>query len=115
MKSVSLVELLMAVNGNSDITIRSYSGRGMYGKSCVAVIGNRRELQQLFGEVIVDLHENPSAAENKGIEFDEVVDLLLSPRQDSMGLDIVVYWPEFEWTPECSALVDNTESDDDLT
>lgn len=64
----------------------SYSGRGMYGRRCVAVDvpsgASMLELGYALGLRGVD----PS-------EFGEA-------KTDNMGLGIVVYWPYAEWSKE---------------
>ncbi len=61
---------------------KSYSGRGMFGKECVSVSDEDMSawvLANYLGRV--------------GIYTPE-------PRQDSLGLDIVLYWPQYEWPKE---------------
>ena len=61
---------------------RSYSGRGMYGKECVAVTGVSvwNVAQGLFSE-----------------QFDEDFSELPEPKQDALGLGNVLYWPSYPW------------------
>lgn len=59
----------------------SYSGRGMFGKDCVATYTGMWEVAKaLFSE-----------------EHDGAFDHLPQPNQDSMGLGRVLYWPSYEW------------------
>lgn len=67
-------ELIDALE-DADLHPRSYSGRGMEGAHCVAVSGD------------VDPYEVGAAV---GPGFD-------TPRQDSLGKGIVIYWPRYEW------------------
>lgn len=53
-----------------------YSGRGMYGATCFSITGQTRDL-------LAFLRALP----------DEVGDELVDPSTDSMGYDIVFYWP----------------------
>jgi len=57
---------------------RSYSGRGMMGKHCVAISGD------------LDKYE-VGAAVGSGFS---------APQQDAMGMGIVLYWPAYEWPEE---------------
>lgn len=68
-----------------------YSGRGMYGRKCVGLTGSMQDIMQVIGAVIKEAHFNSDE-----IEFTDVVDCLLDFKQDSMGLDVIVYWPELE-------------------
>jgi len=79
---------------NDDVTLReSYSGRGMYGRNCPGITGSFNGCMDVIAEVI-------KAAYGAGdVEGARVVDTLLCFRQDSMGLDVIIYWedlPEFE-------------------
>jgi hypothetical protein len=61
---------------------RSYSGRGMYGSSCVAVVVKAETELLKIG-----------AALGSGLAGEPV-------RTDSLGFGTVVYWPEADWLPE---------------
>jgi hypothetical protein len=50
----------------------SYSGRGMFGATCLGVVGSMADLDTLLSEV---------RGSAKGL------------RKDSMGLDYIYYWP----------------------
>jgi len=63
---------------------RSYSGRGMYGKCCVSVSGD-------------DVSEWDIARALWFNNFDQEDLDIPAPRQDQLGLGIVLYWPSFEW------------------
>lgn len=67
---------------NHGLKARSYSGRFMYGKQCVACV----------------------LPWNSGFTLDDV------PAEgqiwDSLGLDTIVYWPAHAWTPEIEQYVE---------
>jgi hypothetical protein len=67
---------------DDDLQVRSYSGRGMYGKECLAVTADDglAALQLIAWE-----------AGKQGIEMPRHI------RQDSMGLGVVLYWPEVDF------------------
>lgn len=69
------------------VHVRSYSGRGMYGKVCVGVTVGR---QASWFKVVFALHQVLSEEH----EPQDVEELLESARQDSMGLDTIHYWPQ---------------------
>lgn len=64
----------------------SYSGRFMYGIRCVSVRTGEEEVsaweiaRHLFSE-----------------EYDGQFSSLPEPKQDQMGLGIVLYWPSYQW------------------
>lgn len=85
--SASFLELLRKVwnNGDIEMNVRSYSGRGMYGKTCIAVVTND------LWDLAIELAQ-VAERDNLGL-----LDLPGSPAQDSMGLGRVYYWPQLEW------------------
>jgi hypothetical protein len=65
-----------------DTTIRNYSGRGMYGDECMAVVlDGDRDTFALFAALGIELDD------------DEAIPMARSACQDSMGRSIVIYWP----------------------
>lgn len=56
-------------------TRNNYSGRGMFGRTCLGVVGSMQDLDTLLSEV---------KGSAKGL------------RKDSMGLDYIYYWPDIE-------------------
>jgi hypothetical protein len=74
----------------------SYSGRGMYGKKCVAITISRHVSE--FG--IVARVVSNFTEEYGGAHLDEIVSLFEGSKTDSMGLDTVMYFPDIEWVWE---------------
>lgn len=69
----------------------SYSGRCMYGRSCIGITGSFRACMDIVGEVIKELH-NDSEEDH----FDEKVEKLMRMSSDSMGYDMIIYWEDLE-------------------
>lgn len=108
------------------ITVRSYSGRGMSGKKCLAIVGSAKECQRAIAyavDVLVDeivdgtVDENDPDVDEKikdaaGITIStnrKLIEKLIAASQtDSMGLDIVMYWTDITYEEEF------TEDDQDL-
>jgi hypothetical protein len=81
----------IAEDGNEDTGFRNnYSGRGMYGRECVGITGSQSDCQAIIAEVIKQAH---ARADDDELVFDDVVDAVLDYRQDSMGFDVIIYWP----------------------
>jgi hypothetical protein len=77
----TIEDALDSQGGNWDYEdIRSYSGRGMYGDECLGIVF--RDLSDAFG-FFVEL-----AAE----DYDTAELLARKARQDSMGLDTIMYF-----------------------
>lgn len=101
------------INCGVEVKVHSYSGRSMFGKQCVAVTGDRYEIQHLFTQVIVDAKDNPNKFEEYELDFEELVNHLFGPTTDNMGFDVVYYWRDLEWTTQCAASVDEREDDEE--
>lgn len=61
-------------------TPRSYSGRAMYGRTCLGVVVPNPM------KAVLDI-----AAQGVKVP---------PPKQDSMGLDFIIYWPDIPWSKE---------------
>lgn len=73
-----------------DTTVRSYSGRAMYGKSCLAITGSLLACIKAVLMVVASVEE---ASERDAIALWLAGNL----RTDSMGFDVVWYWPKLEF------------------
>lgn len=76
---------------NEGFQVRSYSGRGMGGERCLAVVCDNplATLQGLFeglADRLEDLEQVRGLCESLG-----------NPSSDSMGFSAVLYWPSVEW------------------
>jgi hypothetical protein len=79
---------------HGDLVPRSYSGRGMFGKSCVGVTldgeGSSFQLGAAVSAALLDMDADDGPS--------DVEDLArLRVCTDSMGRGIIVYWPSVEW------------------
>lgn len=84
----------IAEDGNEDTGFRNnYSGRGMYGRECVGITGSQSDCQALIAAIIKEAH---ARADDDELVFDDVVDAVLDYSQDSMGFDVIIYWPHIE-------------------
>ncbi len=82
---------LLCEQVDDEVSFRNdYSGRGMYGKSCVGITGSKSGCMQIIAEVI------KASVNDTEMTVEEVVDMLLNFEQDSMGLDVILYWPDLE-------------------
>ena len=78
MKTEQQVKALIDALEDAGYDPCAYSGRGMYGKECVALRGDNINLWEVARSLPEDLN-------------------VPEPRTDSMGLGIVIYWPSYEW------------------
>jgi DNA-binding IclR family transcriptional regulator len=78
-------DLIAAINNTEGYTASSYSGRGMMGIRCVAVSAH-----DSASRVVLAIREaNPHV---KGL-----AKALAGYNQDTLGIGIVVYFPNFDW------------------
>jgi hypothetical protein len=100
--------------GNSDIVSfrNTYSGRGMYGRQCVGIVGSMAECQLVIAQVIKTLSMALSRVAKESVDpdysateddladtendFDLAINSLMNFSQDNMGLDVILYWPNLE-------------------
>jgi len=83
-----------------DYTVRTYSGRGMYGNDCAAVVldGNREANRFLIALGALTVEKALYADDSDVDPSADAMDLADSVAMDSMGRGIVVYFPG--WTLE---------------
>ena len=75
----------------------SYSGRGMYGNSCVGFTVDREySIFQAISQILEDM--DIGDGDNGG--FYDFTAALRSAQMDSMGLDTVIYFPRVKWQEE---------------
>lgn len=100
-QQTNFIDLLEDVNNHHGIftSVRSYSGRGMYGRQCVAISG------EYINPFVVAL----LLAERAPLHGIDVIDIPV-PDTDSLGRGIVVYWPQVEW-PEGRVEFDEEEDE----
>jgi hypothetical protein len=75
-----------------------YSGRGMYGRTCIALVGNTGDLLRFAAELAQigdDTDTDTDAADMLQIMADTV-------RTDSLGYDTVFYFPGITLEPEAA-------------
>ena len=95
--SKSHVELMMdfkkfkEAGEESEYKIRSYSGRAMYGRTCVGIEFSRYESA---GTVVFKICQG---LVDIGETLDDYYEVFEGTREDSMGLDSIVYFPRLKW------------------
>lgn len=108
--NTNLLLALEAYAGDSE-NVRfhnDYSGRGMYGKSCVGISGDAQECNAVFCTLIQELAEDlvQHTEEGNGGHalklYKETVEALYNHRTDSFGRGIILYWPSISSEPVTS-------------
>lgn len=70
---------------------RSYSGRGMYGKECLAFECDSGDELKAVAEIVASCAEEDQA---------EAVKNFKTAKTDGMGLGVVIYFPRLLWIEE---------------
>lgn len=98
--SSEALETLERVADASDVQLRSdYSGRGMFGRSCLAVIGSTSGLVRFAFALVEEVATGlPDEGERLGVLVDAVRESRTT--SDSLGHDTVYYWPGVELEEE---------------
>ena len=87
--------LQQIIDDSEGFTSRSYSGRGMYGKTCLGVELNRDNTLGGFLAALVW-----GAEDNSRHLMDDLAEGLRSAQTDSMGLGQILYFPNVPYTDE---------------
>jgi len=90
----------------------TYSGRGMYGRQCVGIVGSMAECQLIIAQVVKGLSMALSRVAKESVDpdysateddladtendFDKAITTLMNFSMDSMGRGTILYWPELE-------------------
>jgi hypothetical protein len=81
----------------------SYSGRGMYGKRCVAVTVT--SFGRFFADILL-------ALEGEETDLEELASIFEGMHWDSMGYDSVCYFPRIPWADDAGD--ENEEENESL-
>ncbi len=85
------LERIKEIFRDCDLTPRSYSGRGMYGRNCLGVV---------CGNPMADLLQVVSSVAENAEDPQEVADFINTlgrPSTDNMGRDAIVYFEALPW------------------
>lgn len=95
-----LFDAILQVAEEEEYKVRSYSGRAMYGRRCLGVIGQIDSFK--FGMQVALFMAQTKIDEEESSENCVYVDNLpmTHSRMDNMGLDMVLYFPHIAVTEE---------------
>lgn len=87
-------ETIKSFDNDDNFMVRSYSGRGMYGRECLGI--DCKDPLECFSQLVTLLCFEYEEAS----EVQDILECLGKPRWDSMGLDYILYFPRMEWVEE---------------
>jgi hypothetical protein len=88
---------------NAGFEVRSYSGRGMNGKTCLAVVVDREDnAAAMFAELLALTSSHDGSSTDTLAVMEVIQEALRDHRTESMGRDTVVYWPNVSYDPNAT-------------
>lgn len=109
MSTFNLQKLIKEQAEEAGVSFRaSYTGRGMYNRSCIGLVGTFDECmgvvtaviqwhrEALFAIAMDGGDSDREAAHTKNDEMATAIDKLLNISYDSMGRDQIIYFPDIE-------------------
>ena len=72
----------------------SYSGRHMFNRSCIGIMGTCGDCMDVIKAVLLEIHNEELDCGNDytDYDFESALHELLDYDQDSMGLGVILYW-----------------------
>lgn len=83
--------------------LKNYSGKGMYGKQCLAVVTSTEEFGNLLSEITKTAFEMFEDDEATHIEQQDFFRSLRTINWDSFGLKMIVYFPSVHFDQNTNA------------
>lgn len=95
--SDKLLKLIVDLHNGEDFLVKvNYSGRGMFGKECLGIVGS--DTTTIIYKIMDSIMDKYSDEKDTQLElFHELTEILSGgSKQDSMGLNIILYFPDLE-------------------
>lgn len=95
--SDKLLKLIVDLHNGEDFLVKvNYSGRGMFGKECLGIVGS--DTTTIIYKIMDSIMVKYSDEKDTQLElFHELTEILSGgSKQDSMGLECIVYFPYVE-------------------
>lgn len=95
--SDKLLKLIVGLHNGEDFLVKvNYSGRGMFRKECLGIVGS--DTTTIIYKIMDSIMNKYYDEKDTQLElFHELTEILSgSSKQDSMGLNIILYFPDLE-------------------
>lgn len=102
------LEAVISDNFDDVRLLKDYSGRGMFGKLCVGIVGStgacREALAAAMALAAIDSRnvQMGSSREETDDYMLQMFELLMNYHSDNMGTGMVMYWPRIQAMDEVS-------------
>ena len=116
---IETIKKIVELADDYDIQVRSYSGRGMYGKSCLGLVGRQSDVMNLLIKSIVEavkLTRRSDTSADKALDHvSDIFEEFGRMSVDSMGRSSIYYFEDMEIKigDEIDRIIDGDDSDDD--
>lgn len=94
------VKMVRAVAETQDATVMSYSGRGMYGKECLAVSLDDSNGYGFTSRVVFEATWEYRGDDDEDSLMEGMLDIIEGTATDNLGRGIVLYWPSVTYEEE---------------
>ena len=79
------------------VSIRTdYSGRCMFGKQCIGIVGDPSDCKQVISDCIYELFEMVDSEEISVCDAQEIAGEIMDYQEDGMGLQVIFYWTKLK-------------------
>jgi hypothetical protein len=92
---------------------QSYSGRGMFGRKCLSFNLDRDDNEFDAFLSIAESIQSYVESHDDGFELKDITSYFMGAKSDSMGLGMVVYFPEIDWEDSEDQEEDEEDFDED--
>ncbi len=92
---------------------QSYSGRGMHGRKCLSfnLESGENEFDAFLS--IAESIQSYVESHDDGLELEDITSYFMGAKSDSMGLGVVIYFPEINWEDSEDQEEDEEDFDDE--
>ena len=88
---------------DEDFKVRSYSGRGMFGKRCLGIEVDREySLGDVFAAILEAIANDDCVLNEQGLE--EAAEAFRNMSSDNMGLGMIYYFPNVPYSDEVECI-----------
>lgn len=78
-------------------SVRSYSGRGMYGQQCLGIDTEHTDVMAVSLDLVAEYLNSCNIGTGSISKAQDLCELLKGYRSDSMGKGYIIYWPGITW------------------
>lgn len=97
---IEIIKMLIESADDYDVSIRTYSGRGMYGTQCLGIVGYQDDILKAIYKSVVEAvrltHKSDASVDDVLDLVEEGMENFENMSQDSMGRKEILYFTDIE-------------------